>query len=177
MAFFSSLSHIMLISAVSKMNTGFDLALSPKSCNLICNIYLVTPILKDNRKRKHAVKVTATILSQNWLFCVLHYRGPYPIQLQAHIFSLPPASDTPGCPKPSPTHSHRIRTQASTSTWIHVAFARKVFPYSPCWSSLNGASKVTTTCLDSQKPLSQCFYKTTALLWQKSCIDKSLEKL
>lgn len=61
MAFFSSLSHIMLTSTVSKLNTGFNLALSPKSRNLMCNIYLVTPTLKANRKRKHLVKVTATL--------------------------------------------------------------------------------------------------------------------
>lgn len=172
MAFFSSLSHIILTSAVSKLNTGFDLALSPKSWNLICNIYLVTPILKANRKRKHLVKVTATMLSQNWLFCVPHYQVPYPIQLQSHVFSLPPVADTPDCPKPIPTHSHRIRAQTGISTWIHVAFAREVLPYSPCWSCLNGASEVTTTCLDSWKFFSQCFYKTTALLRQKSSTGK-----
>lgn len=164
----------MLTSAVSKMNTGFDLALPLKSSNLICNIYLVTPILKANRKRKHPVKITATILSQNWLFCVLHYWVPPAIQLQAYVFPPPPSvADTPGCTNPIPTHLHRIKIW----TWIQVAFAKKVLPYSPCWSPLNGASEVTTTCLDSLKSLSQCFYKTTALLWQKSCTGKSLVKL
>lgn len=55
-------------SAVSKMNTGFNLALSLKSRTLICNIYLVTPILKAKRKRKHLVKVTATVLSLSLYF-------------------------------------------------------------------------------------------------------------
>lgn len=160
------------------MIIGFNLALSSKSWTLICNIYLVMSILKANRKRKHLAEVTAIILSQNSLPCVLCYWVSCPIYLQAHVFShLPSVADTPGCPNPIPTTWQRIGVQARIWTWIHMAFAREILPYSPCWRSLNGSSEVTTTCLDSQKALSQCFCKTTALLWQKSCTDKSLVKL